>query len=49
MERAQCCIVTREEHARLGKVPKKYQGWDRYRYAVPPIRVRNMQTSVEVV
>lgn len=49
IERAQCCIVTKEEHGALTRVPKDVQGWDRYRQASPPVRVRNMETGDEIV
>ena len=47
IERAHCCIVTREEHARLNRVPNNFQGWARYHHA--GVRVRNMQTNEDVV
>lgn len=33
IERAECCLVTEEEHSRLGRVDEKIDGWDRYRGA----------------
>jgi hypothetical protein len=33
VERAQCCIVTVEEHILLTKVPKQFIGWERYKQA----------------
>ena len=49
IDRASCCIVTKDEHDRLSKVPKSVVGWERYRAAVPPVFVRNMETSEDVV
>ena len=49
IDRAQCCVVTKEEHARLSKVPQTVVGWDRYRATFPPVRVRNMETGASVV
>jgi hypothetical protein len=33
IERSQCCIVTREEHKLLTKVPQQFIGWERYKQA----------------
>ena len=49
IDRAQCCVVTKEEHNRLSEVPQTVIGWDRYRSAIPPVRVRNMETGASVV
>ena len=49
IDRAHCCVVTKEEHDRLSKAPQTVIGWDRYRAAVPPVRVRNMETGATVV
>ena len=49
IDRAQCCVVTKDEHDRLSKVPQSIVGWDRYRAAVPPVRVWNMETGASVV
>lgn len=31
--RAECCLVTEDEHSRLGAVDKNVDGWERYRRA----------------
>lgn len=49
IDQAQCCIVTKEEHDRLSRVPQTIVGWDRYRKACPPVGVMNMETGVRVV
>lgn len=33
IEKVVACLVTKEEHARLHKVPREYVGWDRYTHA----------------
>jgi hypothetical protein len=33
IERAQCCVVSEEEHRRLGAVSAEIDGWERYRAA----------------
>ena len=46
VERARCCIVTKEEHDRLSKVEASIQGHERYRLA--GVEVRDMETYVYV-
>lgn len=43
--RAQCCVVTHAEHVALSKASKQYTGWDRYKFAAPPVRVYDMLTN----
>jgi hypothetical protein len=43
VERAAGCIVTKTEHALLGRVDPRLDGWDRYRAA--KIRVINRETG----
>jgi hypothetical protein len=33
IERAHCCVVTRDEHERLSRVDEEVEGWERYRAA----------------
>lgn len=33
VERAQCCVVTHDEHKELTRVPKSVMGWERYERA----------------
>ncbi len=47
IERAQCCVVTDDEHAQLGAVSAEIDGWDRYRAA--GISVYDMMTGSKVV
>lgn len=49
IDRAKCCVVTKEEHDRLTKVPQTVIGLDRYRLAVPIVKVRNMETGAWLV
>jgi hypothetical protein len=47
IERAQCCVVTDDEHAQLGAVGTKIDGWERYLAA--GISVYDMATDSKVV
>jgi hypothetical protein len=47
IERAQCCVVTNAEHAKLGAVSAGIGGWDRYLAA--GISVYDMATGNKVV
>ena len=42
--RAQCCVVTHEEHQLLTKVPKEVLGWERYEKA--GVKWYDMRTHV---
>ncbi|MCX7071735.1 MAG: hypothetical protein NTW01_12200 [Gammaproteobacteria bacterium] len=45
IERAQCCIVTKAEHALLSRVPGHVLGWDRYKEA--NVIVHDMQLGAQ--
>jgi hypothetical protein len=46
MDRARCCIVTAEEHEKLHRLQKNFDGWDRYRAA--GVAVYDMQSETRV-